>query len=547
MKSLSHILSAAFFLATVVTNSSCDKLPMQGEETEESVDESDGGPGKLEVGGMPSEEEISDIQGMDLAEAEKNAEGIQTSTADMPLRLSIDDGESAGLVDGSEECDDQIFCMAQMFGGLQNLVTEPIACNMKLLMLNPDGSFKKDAIRKVKDRPIYYIDGWGTVGIGDDGPSCPDLATVKKFVDELMAGDHKDGDDEEFYLPTRYVMFKKSDGSVHWKIVFMPKDLLKGLSKKLRFLKDFLDEEVDFAGYHGVHKSGAAIGDGTGDATLDFTEFARMMEVFPDDDDDKDDGGMPAGKVKLTYKRSDKLVQYQTNFLDGFSFGDDEGEDNPLLSGKPITVMHSGSEHYFHLSANAEIAKSDDPDDDGGPLAGAQMCKNPDYDGTDDTDEIHTIKAADIAEADYLDTPVMSDIQLIWDDIPAGQKSPDTYVADWRQQGGPFIHGPAILQTAKKAGTATNGLRYKTPLCQELLDDSDLIERYNDHFTEKYGKASYFFDPNDHFQNVLYSGPLGPGIEETGRPSSAEMVSGFPKPKIFQFKDVDESVDKAIK
>jgi hypothetical protein len=372
MNILQLVKICTFGLAFLLSQSSCDNLPFGGGENEEESEPSESGdqssPDVLNIGGMPSEDEVAEMDEMDLKEASTASEGIQISTSEMPLKLAIDD-DSASLVEGSggEDCEDQLFCFAQMFGGLQNLVTEPIACNMKLLLLNPDGSFKKDQIRKMKGHPVYYVDGWGTIGLGDNGPECPKPSRVKEFVDDLMSGNHKD--DDEFYMPTRYVMFKNKDGTIRWKIVFFPADYLKKLAKKLPFVKDLLDKETDFAAYTGVHTAGEKIGSGTGTAMLDFTEFARMMKALPDDDGDSDDGGMPSGKVRLTYDRSDGTVKYQTYFLDGFSFGDDDG-DSPQFSETPITVMHSGEEHFFHMNLGGALfgSNEDDPDDDGGPF-----------------------------------------------------------------------------------------------------------------------------------------------------------------------------------
>ena len=58
---------------------------------------------------------------------------------------------------------------------------------------------------------------------------------------------------------------------------------------------------------------------------------------------------------------------------------------------------------------------------------------------------------------------------------------------------------------------------------------------------------SYIFDPDDHYTNYFYSGPLGEGVELLGLLSSEAMLEKFPTPENFQFKEVGASVDTAIK
>lgn len=514
--------------------------------TEElDLDPDESNPGELNVGGLPSEEELAEAQPITLTDANTAAEEIQVSSDDVPLRLNVTT-ESAGLSEDNEDqgCNDGLFCLAKKFSTFHDFVTEPVACNLKLLMRRADGSFREDAMKQVKDRPVFFVDGWGTIGIGDGGPECPDLADVETFVTRLKA-EEVIGDDEPFYLPSRFVLFKNKEGQFVWKIVFFPADHTEKLSELIPPIKKLVGKKLDFAGFNGAHNTDAATGKGMGSARMNFVEMGRMIGTFDAiegkeaaalDLTEEDEEGFPTGTISITYDAASDPQKYTTTASADFGFGD----ESPFVADEPTIVYRSGVENYISLRTPISIVG----DDDEGPLSVVQICKSPKSGG----DPLLEVSVSSVPKEKYLAKPTVTSLQMMWKDFPASQSQPDDYRSHMAVQGGPYIHGPVQFMTGQVAGALFAGMRTKTPLCEAISDDAAYLKKldqtYRDYFDDPNAVA---FDPNDGFRNMIFEGELGQNMDIKTLVDSPTMLTNFPEYEVFQFVDLINNVGEPIK
>lgn len=497
-------------------------------------------------GGMPTVEEVETISTTSETEVKSASGDLLNMSGALSLNLL---GNSASLVknEGDGGCPPEagIFCVTTMFAMIFDMSTGPANCNFKLLLKDPDGNDRTP--RKVEGEEIYFIDGFGTIGIGDQGTvTCPESKAVVDWAKKvgLMKGGtiQKPSDnDDTFYPPTRLVMFKKPDGKFSWKIVFFPSDFVDEIVKRVPFLKRIKDTALDFVAYHGTHQRGEETGKGKGDVTLDWDELQRMMTMFQTWDDsssgsDRDDGGMPVGNIKIDYDMTDDPTYYAMHFSKEFSMGDG---NLPFVEDVPVTVYKSAGENYLHF-ATTEMPSGDDEEEsslvaseeDEGPIGNVQYCIK-----TNDSDEglFKEVKASSITASQYVKDHEVH-FQLIWKDLPEGTIIPDDYEMSIYAIGGPYIYGDVDMRVGRKGGEPFNGYRVNVPKCAAL--DADAMTGFNDMMTTHIGHAVDIFDDDGFF--IMGLDKFGAGASPVWT-TQEEIMKGFPTFTKFQIVEVASS------
>ncbi len=499
------------------------------------------------VGGMPAQTEAATIETTTPEEVQTTANTLLNMSGALSLNLLSSSSASLIKGEGGGGCPQEagMFCITTMFAMIFDMATGPANCNFKLLLKDPDGNDREP--RKVEGKEIYFVDGFGTIGMGDNGVvQCPKHKTVFDWAKKvgLMKGgtiSKPSENDDTFYPPTRLVIYKKADGKFAWKIVFFPSDFVDDIVKRVPFLKGIKNHTLDFVAYHGSHKQGEEVGKGSGDVTLDWDELHRMMEMFnsmDDEGEEEDDEGMPKGKIKVVYDMEDDPTHYTMSFLGDFSMGDG---DLPFLEDTPVTVYKSSGENYLHFATSempggddeeeeAELIKSEEEEDEG-PIANVQYCTK-----TDESQDglFAEIKASSIAESQFL-KDLEIHFQIIWKDLPDGEVIPDDYELSMLASGGPYIYGDVDLRAGRKDGDIFNGFRIKVPKCEAL--DADAIATYNAQMTTHMGKDVEIFDSEGYF--IMGLDKFGSGASPTFT-TAAKILEGFPTFTKFQLIDVKE-------
>ena len=463
--------------------------------------------GTVAVGGIPAESEIANLTEMEETEAVDAAQKINSVQGS--LAIDIDNQSTAATL--TEECSESFFCFAKTFTDIYNMVVEPAACNFNLLL--GDGKSPK----QLGDHPIYYVDGWGTIGLGENGiQQCPELNQISKFVQKFENNQHAEGDD--FYFPIRLVLFKKSDGFVHWRLVFFPEDYIEKVSKRIRAFKGLVGKDLDFVGFNGYHDINKKVGEGTGNVVLNFTELDRMMKIlnktFGEGESQTDEGGFPSGRIDITYDFSNDPQKITTVFRDNFSFGDDDGF---FQSDVPTTIMRSGNENYMHFYTSGSFIKNeDDPEEQTSPFQMVYLC--------DEGSLFRYVK--DVPQSNYLSEQSTTHMQMIWNSLSESETKPGNYAGQVMQtKGGPYIYGSTIFEGAKKSGSLLDLLRIKTPICPSVQSRID---------TNDFTFVSYVPIGKDGFVNALTTsdGSSGPSFLTSGQ--ALEQYPAFSK---FKFID----------
>ncbi len=478
--------------------------------------------GAISVGGIPAASEIDSLATFEVTEATASTQKVHAVTGS--LAINLENQPAAGLAaSGSNECNDSFFCFARAFAIIYDMVTGAAQCNFDLLMAN------NPTPKQVGDSPIFYIDGFGAVALGNEGVvDCPDPARVRAWAvyNKLVAREAGDSTeeftsiDDEFYLPTRLVIYKKDDGMAYWKFVFFATDIVDYLSTKVDWFKTFQSKDLDFIAFSGNHALGAEVGQGTGSVKLDFDEMVRMTAIFEDGTSDsvKTDGVMPQGTINIDYDLESTIQNFTTVFSEGFAFGD--GDDSPFATGKPTVILKSNGENYLHFQSEKPFVDPDTPDDPG-PTGVIRRCAGSNGGGAEET----LITSVD--KNDYLTTPSETHMQMLWKDIPAGETNPADWIASITStQGGAYLYGDVTLSAAKSSGDPLYALRYKTPACDDWLDP----------------QADW-----DGFINVTADGTFGSDQQGSMQIiSSEEMLSLFPIFETFRIVDIANDEDTPL-
>lgn len=472
--------------------------------------------GSVAIGGIPSAEELGDLSEFSLEDAESQAETLHSVTGSLAIEIEKDSSSTSSLNLNGDNCEDSFFCFAKAFSQIYDMVVNAASCNFDLLLHD------NAKIKNIEGTPVFFTQGYGTVGIGDSGRSeCPRLARVIQWARQNRIAEATEGEtnetftfgEEEFYIPSRLVMYKKPDGNLYWKVVFFPADMIQFLSNRVDFFKGLVDKDLDFVAFSGHHTASGEVGTGEGQVNLDFDEIARMIAIL---DDTQDSGGMPQGLIEINYDMSSDIQAFTTIFHNNFSFGDDE--DGPISTGLPTTILKSANENYLYFQSNRPFVDPDEERDDG-PTATAQRCGKSDPDNP-------SITIYDISNDDYLPTPSITHLQMIWSKIDSNETKPDNWIASITStQGGPYIYGPVELSTAKIASEDTYVLRFKTPKCDDWLDP---------------------WADWDGFINFSSSQPFGSGSGSPTVISSEEMLDKYPDFSVFRIKDITDDDDTAI-
>lgn len=204
------------------------------------------------------------------------------------------------------------------------------------------------------------------------------------------------------------------------------------------------------------HLWNAAVGEGSGQITLDFNEMTRMIKVLDQNSGNDSGDKIPQGKIEITYDMTKNPQTITTVFKNGFTFD----EDGIFENEKPTVIMRSAGENYLHFFSGNQFLndKDDDGSDPYNPLKRVQFCNLDKY-----------IK--DIPLEDYLTTPSETHLQLIWTDTPVGKKVPDDYtVRITSKKGGAHIYGDFMVEGAVNASSESSDFRFWVPRCAELQD-----------------------------------------------------------------------------
>ncbi len=565
MKSYPLLLTlfALFFMMFLFT---CNPKEDEDEETAENdnttvaaevIDIGESSPSVAEesIGGMPSLADIDGIQDLSSEDAETSASTLILLTEEMPLDLTKEkDKNTSELVAMEEKQDDQagsLFQFAVHFGNIFDMVAYAARCNFNLLMFDEKGEKRK--LKKLKDKAIYYLDGFGSIGLGDEGvTNCPDrervykwakengfLSSTKEKKAELVAAKDKK-DDNEFYIPSRLVLYKNKDGIIKWNVVFFPKDFIKEIVKRIPHFEKLKDKELDFIAYRGEHAEGGSPGTGTGELNMDWNELNRMQETMDwDEEEDKksndnknEEESQPVGRIFISYDMTGDPTSYKIKFLEDFSFGDG---DLPFEKDHFAQVKRSDSTSENYLGFVSKTLGGDEKDKDDGPIQEVGQCNNPNYD-TVGGDILIDVPITSIDKSQYLEQKEQSYLQIIWKDTPAGKKEPDEYKVSIIRSGGPFIYGNAEVRAGHIAGATGVGYLKDVPSCSRFT--KELMKSVNTIMSTHFGKEVELFDIETGMSNIaLSSFGEGATMEFT---TTEKIMESFPEFSVFKFLPVDE-------
>ncbi|MEZ4742474.1 MAG: hypothetical protein R3B45_08510 [Bdellovibrionota bacterium] len=488
-------------------------------------------PGSLAVGGLPSEEEYEGALELNSDETNIAVSDVHEATTEMPLGLAID--AAATSLTAEEECSNGLFCITEAFSKIFDMVTGAAKCNFDLLL----GQYTEGEVpfKKVSDKSIYYLDGFGVVGIGENGVSqCPSIEEVDNWAKQHHL---KDGEptqevsENTFFLPTRLVVFRHRSGSIYWKIVFFPNDFIDKLAKRITYFSRLLDQDLDFLAFNGDQEFGADVGMGKGNITIDWDEISRMSSLLQEDSS-SESGNLPSGKILINYDMASSPQSYTTTFLDGFSFGD--SDDSPFSVGMPTTVYKSDSENYIHFVSNQAFGRPDpsNPDDDGGPMGVVQFCLDDSWKQENGGGPFGAdVKYVSVPESSYLSYPAVNHLQMIWKEgATAGE--PENYtVAMTATKGGAYIYGDVEFRAGSVPNNSQTIIRVKAPKCTTMTQA--MIDELEQAMATDGGQPGFTFFDNEGFRNMLFDGPLGPNAGSPTFVSKADAEALFPQFSTF--------------
>lgn len=482
--------------------------------------------GTIAIGGMPTDTEAAAAAQLTNDEASSSAASIEVISG--TIALDISDSGSTSLT-ATDDCDEGIFCLAKGFGKIFDLVTKATQCNFDHLLYDDAGN--KSALRQVKDYPIYFVDGFGTVGLDDNGNQfCPTKAAVKSWAQSkgLIEGAPATAvDNEALYPPTRLVIHKNQEGTIRWQLVMFPKDFIDELAEYVDFFKTLVDKDLDFKVFEGVHTEGTEVGKGKGRIQIDWDELYRMMAML-----DAADAGMPKGKIEITYNTENDIKRFTSKFLDGFTFGGDN--EGPFTTGTETVVLTRENESYLRFRS-AKPLVNPNATSDPGPMGIVQLCAGAPTLGQDPAKDILVHQ---VPVASHLATPSENHVQLIWSKDPNKPVGPpDNYLSVLTStKGGPFIHGNSQFYMAKKAGTLSTGIRVRAPWC----DNADLETNLT-----KWKALGFVLRDADGFRNIIFTGKIGTATAGAAVFASKEKISEtFPSFKYFKPIRLDKPEEK---
>lgn len=496
------------------------------------IPESDPTIGNLEIGGLPTNEEAG--LALEMSEEERNttSSNLVVSSSTLTLDLSTNDSSSPLHLAGNPG----LFGFVSLFGAMNDMATHPAKCNFDLILKTPEEDIRP--ARKVADYNVYFVDGFGTVGLAEQGRTfCPTKAAVEDWAQaaRVRPGTPTGTHDlqTEFYPPTRIVFYKKGDGIIRWRIVFFPKDFIEKLAKRISPFQKLITENLDFIAFTGAHTNGTKIGEAAGEVTINWNELRRMMTTL-DGLNLVEDGGPPSGKVRVTYDKTTDPQYFTTTFLDDFSFPSGDG---PMFEANRAIVRYkSGDENYLHFSSPTGFAKPTDP----GPVGFVQFG---DYNPATPAN-LGAVRINEVPEASYLSTPSIAHGQLIWKDFESGLPKPDEFhVVLTALQGDAFIYGDVEAHFGSKPDNQKVVYRAKAPLAKALT--SERIAEINTFFANQ-GRG--IFLDEDGYRNLLFAAMPGEdGSQPEGLIGKTEALSYFPSFEKFKFVDVRNEEDSPIK
>jgi len=494
-------------------------------------------PSTLAVGGLPSEEEVEGAYEISSDEASVAIGSVQTAANEMPLGLAVTTEISLIQEDGGGGCQSGLFCLAESFSMIFDMVTGAASCNFKLLLgttVATEASF-----RKVEGLPIYYVDGFGSIGIGDQGSSqCPSLEEVDNWAkkNRLRQGSPTAAvAKNSFFPPSRLVVYRHRDGKLRWQIVFFPKDFIGKLARRVSHFKNFADKDLDFVAYYGNQEFGEEVGSGVGSANINWDELARMMQLFSNDSPDEN-GGIPQGKILIEYDMKAENKKYTTTFLEGFSFGDED--DSPFKVGQPTTVLRSGGENYIHFQTKGSFGRpnENDPNDDGGPMGVVQYCVDGSWKEEGGGPFAGDVKYVDVPKSSYLPNPSISHMQMIWLDQETNGEPENYSVSLTAQKGGAYIYGDVEFLAGAVPGISKTMIRTKAPICESMT--KAMQDELENAVRTGGNQPGFTFVDGDGYRNMLFDGPLGPNGGQPEFVSKAEAIKLFPTFSVFQLIEI---------
>lgn len=498
-------------------------------ETTEEVAETQPEVGTIEVGGIPNLETAGELQALSDADAGTAAKSINAVTGQLALDLSDDSGSALTL---SDDCQDGIYCLAKTFEDIYDMVSDGAKCNFDLLLFDENGQPK--TLNRVKDHPVFYVDGFGTIGIGNEGKAvCPSHKTVTNWAKHkgLIEGEPEGKDsDEEIYPPSRLVIYKGKEGKFRWVVIFFPKDSIARLAEKVSFFQQFLEQDLDFKAYTGSHEGQGELGNGKGSMVLDWNELHRLSHALSGAS--LADDGMPEGKIVVNYDTLGDTKEFRTTFKDGFSFGDDS--DSPFTVDTETVIMRRGDENYLHFQSGKPLVSPDDANDPG-PLGIVRLCVNDPASGGDPISDVAVNK---VPKASRLQTKSNTHVQILWKSIASGKKQPDDYISVLTAtKGGPYIYGSSEFQMATKAGKGGSAIRIKAPWCPEATDA--ILTAWKNVSAANGGP--YVFRGIDGYRNMTFPGKIGSSSSGTPKfVTKASIEGNFPTFTYFKPIDVED-------
>lgn len=503
----------------------------------------------LTIGGVPAEGEASQLATLSTNEALGVMKEIHATTQTSSLNLGV--STTAQLTE--DECDSGIFCIVAGFSDIYDMVTESSACAIKLLLKDKDGNFRP--LKRIPKTDIFFTEGFSTIAINDlGGVDCPTHEAVLAWQnahDLRRVGSEGDnsnneedesdganlGEDEEFFLPARLVVFRQNE-TYWWRVVMFPKDYIATLATKFEFFESLIDEELDFITFHGVISTASSnlgqIENAKGEMTIDFDEVTRMMTLLNSLDNEEPDDSLPSGKILLQYDNSGDLKHSITTFLDGFSFGDDDSDDpNPFSVGKPTHIYRSGQENYMHFQTLQSFIDPDDPDP--GPFGAVQYCAV--APGSNSSNPIWETSINQVPKSAYLPTPAKFHLQFLWHTDEAATSSggePDSYAISYTAlQGGPYIYGNTDFRAASKPGSVATAMRIRAPVCDGLT--KAVVDAWAA-VPAQHGGPYHIID-SEGFRNMYSSEPLGPSSNITWV-TREQILTHYPSFSKFKFVDI---------
>lgn len=481
-------------------------------------------------GGLPTLNEVKDVlptTDTEATTASQSLKSVITGSLSIDLGSGSSGSQALHLTEGGGGGGDGLFGIASAFGLIFNMVTGGARCNFDLLLNDENG--EPLTLKKVDGYDVYVTPyGFGTVGLGDEGVlTCPDRETVYDWAraNQLITGSAQTthDDEDEFYIPSRLVIYKIDENKFKWQVVFFPEDMITELTTHIPQLSGLLSEDLDFIVYSGIHEA-TSEETGVGSVTLDFTELQRMATLLNSLGEPalrlEGEDSMPDGEILVEYDTTADPTSITTTFLSGFTFGEDD--NSPFTTDSPTTIYKSGSEIYMHFITPMSMVGGDDEEQDsedsGLPI---QICPSEESDGLG-------TGANDVPTDQYL-AAKNSHYQLIWTEAGEEDETPDNYLAEIVSDGGPFLYGEVVFQGGRKGGSTAGVLRIKAPTCDAL--NQSVLDMFETQFNAP------LIDEDGFLNLSMTPGGSAPFL------TKEEVLAGFPVFEHFKLVDINDETD----